>query len=430
MLDTMFEYPKTINEALGLSSAQSRFSYGDDFGFWYEQKYDFANLISEFWGLQLKVKLVAVTEDIEDQAWKGLVSEWDSYSHQKGQMRLDKTLIRNLLESSLGSRSAAMKQFRLKEISPLELSVFENFFIKLESHWKQFWRVADGQASGNYKFLIFSVEFPNQEIGNFAIAVPPTLTCAKTILPKAKADIVDFASRFRVQVPVDLTVGKTKLSVSDLRGIELGDLLVFEDSDLSTIHWQVDKLFSIPIAISLEGAENKKDFFIEDLEMGEMQQQEQQEQRNGGDLLTDIPVELVAQFKSVNMPLQKLMELDAGGVLPLGLLLDSKLVLMAPGDKPIAQGELCVLGNQFALKIDKINFKAAPGQHPKAHLSAEPQVDAARLEASNAAEQNIMDAMQQQEQHAEAENLQQNLNQELEDVGIDPKELEDLEDLY
>ncbi len=151
-----------------------------------------------------------------------------------------------------------------------------------------------------------------------------------------------------------------------------------------------------------------------------------EESKRSNDLLTDLPVELIAQFKSVNMPLQKLMELEAGGVLPLGLLLDSKLVLMAPGDKPIAQGELVVVGNQFGMKVEKVNFKARHEDYPRSRLASEPAVDMGRFSSAKAADARISQARS----AAADNNYGADLDQDLEDVGIDPKELDELEDLY
>ena len=45
-----------------------------------------------------------------------------------------------------------------------------------------------------------------------------------------------------------------------------------------------------------------------------------------------------------------MLELKAGGVLPLGSVLDSELILTAQG-KPVAKGELVIVGNQFGMRI-------------------------------------------------------------------------------
>ena len=68
------------------------------------------------------------------------------------------------------------------------------------------------------------------------------------------------------------------------------------------------------------------------------------------DPLSSLPLELSAEFQKVLIPLKQVLELRSGGVLPLGPVLDSELVLTAQG-KPVAKGELVIVGNQFGMRI-------------------------------------------------------------------------------
>jgi len=412
----MLDQPHSLTKAFGLEVNKSRYALGDNIADWAAQDYKLDQVLNEFWGLNTRASLVAVTEDIDNAAWKGLVSEWDSFGQIAGQFRLNKNLVENLLRASLGESAAALRspQFKLATISELEMALFENFFVVLENYWRDFWRVYDANSSGNFSYLIWAFDF-GDSMGHLAIAVPPSLGPAHRLEHRAQLDIAELAREFAVQVPIDLTVGRTKLSVADLKHLDLGDLLVFENSDPRYLRWVKDSLYAMDIAVELP---NDDRFYYDDVEIMQMVE----DSKRSSDLLTDLPVELVAQFKSVNMPLQKLMELEAGGVLPLGLLLDSKLVLMAPGDKPIAQGELVVVGNQFAMKVDKVNFKASTGEYPRAKLSSEPAVDMGRFSSAKAADARI--------NQARAAAAETNLDQDLEDVGIDPKDLDELEDLY
>ena len=125
---------RTTNETLGLEFNQSRFLYLDDLIPWFESNYKVYELINDFWGLETKSRLVAVTKDIKDQAWKGLVAEWDSDTRLNGQFRVNKDLIKGLLNLSLGERKAKLNldgkrpNFKLKDLTKLEMTIFENFF--------------------------------------------------------------------------------------------------------------------------------------------------------------------------------------------------------------------------------------------------------------------------------------------------------------
>lgn len=449
--------PTSISSAFGIGMSQSRFLSLEHLVPWLKADYTIHELINDFWGLDTKSRLISVTKDIDDKSWRGLVAEWDSFTEQSGQFRLNKNLVKSLLNLSLGESPKQTDKFELKNLTELEFALFENFFVELENFWRDYWRVSEPNSHGTFDFLIWAIELDNQEIGSIAIGVPPGLS-PKSILTKKTLDRYEFrniAKDFEVWVPIDLTVGKTKLSISEVRNLEAGDLLVFDDSNNSYCFWQKDDLNSMVINIQLPEehellGRTKESVYYNDLEMDNMSETANTNVQD--DLLTDLPVDLIAQFKSVQMPLQKIMELEAGGVLPLGLLIDSPLTLMAPGNKPIAQGELVIVGNQFGLKISKTSFKAGPQDYPKAQLSHRPNVDPALLEqavASAAQERSAPPALTGEEDFEPAHNMTQamhddsmgdfgqdfdedddQLNQELEDVGIDPQELDDLEDMY
>ena len=140
--------------------------------------YKFDELINSFWGVKIKSRPLAISKNINDDLWKGLVSEWDSFTATPGQFRLSKSLIFNLLRLSLGKRKS---DFELSKLTELELKIFEHFFQELERHWKEQWRIAEPNSSGTNDFLIWSLEFQNSEIATFAISIPPGLRPRETI---------------------------------------------------------------------------------------------------------------------------------------------------------------------------------------------------------------------------------------------------------
>lgn len=413
---------RTTNEALGLEMNQSRFLYLEDLIPWFEGNYKIYELINDFWGLETKSRLVAVTKDVKDEAWKGLVSEWDSNTRLSGQFRINKDLIDGLLKLALGDNK---KDFKLKELSKLELALFENFFVELENFWKDFWKVGIPNAHGTYIYLIWVIELDNHQIGSIAIGVPPGIY-PKQIIEKAKIDFRSVVSNLDITVPIDLSIGKTRLKISDIKYLEPGDLIVLEESDLNYLTWRKNEFEKLNINIAIPGKDNS-DFasmYYDELEMAQMA-----EDNMSDDILTDLPVELTAQFKSVQMPLQKIIELESGGILPLGLLMDSQITLMAPGDKPIASGNLVIVGNQFGIKISKTNLK---GSYPKAKLNPQALQNSIPNTAQqrNPAQNPNLAVRASRDANSETADNFANLDQELEDIGIDPKELDELEDLY
>ena len=417
---------KTTQDAFGLEFNKSRFLNLDELLPWFEAEYKLHELINEFWGIDCKSRLIAVTRDIKDKAWQGLVAEWDTGMSMAGQFRVNKVFIERVLNHSLGDNG---KTFQLKKITELELSVFENFFVELENFWNDYWRLSIPNSNGNFTYLIWGIEIDDKHVGSIAIGVPPGLIPAN---PKIKSsyDLRSTLMDLDIEVPLDLTVGKSKLKINEIRSLEQDDLIIFENSNTSHLIWNKSEMDRLLFNIELPAKDNpnNEDLYY-DLEI----EDSMHEQESGHeDLLTDLPVELTAKFKSVHMPLSKILELESGGILPLGLLIDSQLTLVAPGEKPIASGNLVVVGNQFGIKINKTNIKKAVTARlsetriePPNMLEAPPQE--APMQQQN--EENFLDDTSGFNDF-EGEDPNETLNKELDDIGIDPQELDELEDLY
>lgn len=246
---------KSIKEAFGLETNYSRFSPADDLVPWLKVNYKIDELINDFWGLQTKSKLIAVTKDLDDSKWRGLVSEWDSFTDQAGQFRLNKSFIQNVLDLSLGERSMPME---LKNLTDLEISICENFFVELENFWKDYWRVAKPNSYGTLNFLIWAIELDNQKLGSLAIGVPPGLIPKVAEAQKPCINIKELAKELNVEIPVDLLAGKTCLSIQDITNIEEGDLIIFEESDTNHLLWEKDKLHKLEVTLGLPDRQDPK----------------------------------------------------------------------------------------------------------------------------------------------------------------------------
>ena len=419
---------KLTHEAFGLEFNKSRFLSLDELLPWFETEYKIHELINEFWGLECKSRLVAVTRDIKDKSWQGLVAEWDTGTNMAGQFRVNKIFINRVLEQSLGDNG---KPFKLKQITQLELSIFENFFVELENFWNDFWRLSIPNSNGTFIYLIWGIEIDDNDLGSIAIGVPPGLV-PSMLKAKVAYDVRSTLADLDIEIPLDLDAGKSKLKISEIRGLEEEDIIVFEDSDVHHLIWNKSELDRLLFNIELPAKDNPNyPNLYYDLEVNSMSPEE----NNNEDLLTDLPVELTAKFKSVHMPLRKILELEAGGILPLGLLIDSQLTLVAPGDKPIASGNLVIVGNQFGIKISKTNIKKVV----TAKLNNDVRMQPPSLPHNQQQASNRQAFQEQEETGAFLDNANtfddfgsadDSLDKELEDIGIDPKELDELEDLY
>jgi flagellar motor switch/type III secretory pathway protein FliN len=424
---------KSITECFGIDFSQSRFINAEDSGSWFYPQYGIDKLLSSFWGIKTRSRLIAVSKNVNDEEWRGLVSEWDSYTASPGQFRLSKKLIFNLLRYSLGFRK---EDFDLAKLSELEMRIFESFFLELEKQWKNQWRISDPNSSGANDFLIWVIEFENGDTANFAISVPPGLR-PKEYLDSAdyQVDLNHLINELDFRVPMDIVVGKTKLSLSDLKNLEEDDIIFLERSSIDKMWWERNDFENLYINIDLPSRDDEEwvDLYYDDIEVPSMQNNNSLS--DDTDLLTDLNIELTAQFKSVNLPLKKIMELKDGGVIPLGLLLDSELILIAAGNKIVAKGELIVLGNQFGLKIKNTRIKSdriGNSSISEGFTQSSPKHSAiSSSQAARPAPQQARQAPQAAKEERFAEIDEEALLQkELEEVGLDPDELDELGELY
>ena len=422
---------KSITECFGIDFNQSRFINAEDSGSWFYPQYGIDKLLSSFWGIKTRSRLIAVSKNVNDEEWRGLVSEWDSYTASPGHFRLSKKLVFNLLRYALGFRK---DDFNLAQLSELELKIFESFFLEMEKHWKNQWRISDPNSSGANDFLIWVIEFENGDTANLAISVPPGLR-PKEYLDSAdyQVDLNHLINELDFRVPMDIVVGKTKLNLSDLKSLEEDDIIFLERSSIDKMWWERNDFENLYINIDLPSRDDEEwvDLYYDDIEVPSMQNNNSLS--DDTDLLTDLNIELTAQFKSVNLPLKKIMELKDGGVIPLGLLLDSELILIAAGNKIVAKGELIVLGNQFGLKIKNTRIKSdrVGNSSSDGFTQSSPKHPANQTQAARPAPQQMRQVPQAAKEERFVEIDEEALLQkELEEVGLDPDELDELGELY
>ena len=176
--------------------------------------------------------------------------------------------------------------------------------------------------------------------------MPASFKPKKTTQSDSKENIdINKLANTGIKVPVNLVVGSTTLSVNEVKSCERGDLVVFEDSDISKFQWHLGE-------IGLVLPEEDHPVFLKEIDnINELAKEMVKTVHNiDEDPLSSLPLELSAEFQKVLIPLKQVLELKAGGVLPLGPVLDSELVLTAQG-KPVAKGELVIVGNQFGMRI-------------------------------------------------------------------------------
>ena len=314
---------------------------------WSQEKITLNDIIQKFFGIRVRSKIVAILLELDQNNWIGIAASWQQ-NNQNGQIRIDSRLTEYLLNKAFGT-SYTNQPFEIKKLKELEINVLQSFLDKLETKMKGFWEIDAKQPHlMDTIYLVWLVESDEGEIGRIAFGMPASFKPKKAVKTEIKetTDINKLANT-GIKVPIDLKVGSTRLSFNEIKSLEMEDLIIFEDSSTAKFQWHLGE-------IKVVLPEEESPVFIKDIEnIQELAKEMLKTKYSDEDPLSSLPLELSAEFQKISIPLKQVLELKAGGVLPLGSVLDSELTLTAQG-KPVAKGELIIVGNQFGMRVTEL----------------------------------------------------------------------------
>jgi flagellar motor switch protein FliN/FliY len=260
-----------------------------------------------------------------------------------------------MLDSSLGS--IARSQW-----TELEKRIVEGFLANLmeslEEHLGN-WQPNNLEGRGRV-YLIVAIPTP-AKLGLLALGVPVSRL---PLLPADRAPARQTSECGALETIVSASAGSANVSVAEIMAMEAGDMVLLENSSSQALtllargqEWK---------SISLKpGDEWPQSLQLNPEELAEMSKG-QQSNDDESNMLSSFPVELRAEFREIRLPLSRLLALDKGEALPLADLSDTELTLTSHG-KPVARGELVVVGDKLAVQISEILMKQeSSSQAPEA----------------------------------------------------------------
>lgn len=258
--------------------------------------------------------------------------------------RLTEKVIEIVLDKILGKNKS---KFNINKISDLETKIITSFNRELFSKVKEQLKTPSVKEIKrenfdmiNLTFILKDVEQGSKDAGKIIITVPEVLLEPQKITSQVEKfsenNFPDSTTTAKV------VVGKTKFSLYELKNLELGDMVVFEDSD---IHNFEISLFGQIMRVNVNPNMN---ILVSE------------EVNNGGNNMADshniwdsIEVEMNAEFDAVKISLGELKDIEQGLVVDLASLYDNKVTLKVEGN-PIASGTLVIVNDRYGVKIDEI----------------------------------------------------------------------------
>ena len=296
---------------------------------------------SEFFfdGFEYKLASISTNMNVLAQNDTFFVTKVKINSKNDVYIRISQDAINVILDKVLGKNN---RKFELTEVSELEARIITAFNDFLYESLSPNFTI---DPHRRYNEILHLTYFVKSEISDsaakFIISVPKDILAPESI----KQAEPRFEDSFFVKslVDVDLILGKTSFPVVDIKKLDVGDIVVFENSkssEMTLVCENIIQKFEVKPNINI----------IEPYESG----------TGGEDIMSDtnlwdsIQVDMQAEFDKVKITLGELKNIEEGLIVDLCSVYDNKVSLKV-GGKIVAEGDLVIINDRFGVKIDKIN---------------------------------------------------------------------------
>ena len=340
-----------------------------------------------FWESEFEAKLVSISSF--DTVKKDKYSAGETYfakpvklnSHQDAIFRVNAIFIRTVLHAVLGSSNPT---FQLSAMSELEVKILNSF---LEFMQKQISPMLTPVSEipkhvlknkDEYN-LTFSIKKEGVASAKLVVTLPQSALSPVCVSDEHEIEnkIPDNFTTF-----VAIKAGLTKLSLSELKLLNAGDIVLLEKSNINRMYIKSGTLlkeFKISPDLGL---------------MVDLDEEEHDMNNIGGAIVPknmwdDIQIEVSAEFEKVKMTLGELKQITNGMVIDLADAFNSKISLVVE-DKVVARGDLVIINDRYGVRLDEIIQDDATSDDslPSAKVASQPKDNnVAQADAKEVAEE-------------------------------------------
>ena len=318
------------------------------------------NCSSEFFfdGFEYKLMSVSTNMNVLSQNDTFFVTKVKINSKNDVYIRISQDAINVILDKVLGKNN---RRFDLTEVTELEARIITAFNDFLYESLAPNFTI---EPHRRYNEILHLTYFVKSEISDsaakFIISVPKDILSPKELEPKApRFEDRDFSSS---PVEVNLLLGTTTFPVADIKRLDAGDIVVFENSNSSEM-----TLVCENIVQKFQVKPNIKIIEPYDTSGGGSM-----EDNTNTNLWDSIQVDMSAEFDKVKVTLGELKSIEEGLIVDLCSVYDNKVSLKV-GGKLVASGELVIINDRFGVKIEKVNDPEKSHEAPVPETDAETQ---------------------------------------------------------
>ena len=238
-------------------------------------------------------------------------------------VKISSKVVEFLLDEALGKSN---EPFRLNNLTDIEAGIIKSYILHIYKSMQDSLNRKEQpkhiiQNSRIINFTVY-VQDENEHIGKIIFRMPEYLI--PEIKRKERKDTFTIDDFRTTNALLKLKLGSTKISLTEIKNIETGDIIVLENSDINkmSVVWQDNEVLfninpdpSLIISISNNGG-------------NEMEEETSTKSQNMWD---SILVDVVAEFDNVKLTLGELKQISEGLVVDVGSVYDNKIKCLCNG---------------------------------------------------------------------------------------------------
>ena len=319
------------------------------------------NCSSEFFydGFEYKLASISTNMNVLSQNETFFVTKIKINSKNDIYIRISQEAINVILDKVLGKNN---RRFDLTEVTELEARIITAFNDFLYENLSPNFTI---EPHRRYNEILHLTYFVKSEISDaaakFIISVPKEILKPQDLKAKEpRFQDKDFSNSL---VEVNFLLGTTTFPVADIKKLDIGDIVVFENSlssEMTLVCNNIIQKFQIKPNIKI----------IEPYDTGGGDSMENNTNTN---LWDSIQVDMSAEFDKVKVTLGELKSIEEGLIVDLCSVYDNKVSLKV-GGKLVASGELVIINDRFGVRIEKVNDSSStPASGAEEHSAPVPE---------------------------------------------------------
>lgn len=334
-------------------SVQSNLSFNNTFS-WYKENLEKAlkSAVRNFLESDFDFKLVSVSKTPNSLTRNDcfFVTQIKLYDDVSSSLKLSQFAVDMFLEVALGKSEYG---FEIENLTELEAKVLTAFNHGIYKDLSPYFRsnaelkalVEENELRKTHMYFTFLVQ-KGDITGRFIVILPEQLLKVPTPLP---IGIETLPEAFFAKSLIDLNifVGKTKILLDDVKKLQQEDIIILDDSDISSMEVRGDFEFKFnvnPDPMLVYDYQESSEYEISEDDMTETTN------KNRWDL---IQVDVNAEFEKIKMPLGELRQISKGLIVDLADVYKNNITLKVESNT-IAKGELVIIDDKYGVLIKEI----------------------------------------------------------------------------